>query len=517
MKRALMAISVFLICFQAFAVTGRSVTAFLRYGAGVPERGLPMPADPWGTTMNEAGALGRFTINGASITVDTIIKRTTAFCQFPILSLDGSRVAFFRWPYRLVNNALQKIANDTASISIVDINGRTMKDLARLPATPGFTSNLAWAGDGWIYYIRPRTSTADGFVRSGNEVWKVNPYSATPASTNAKVMEVPACAYVHRFSVDKPADKYCLMTYPIPAEEGNNCAGDQWNGASRTWNPIKAELGTVGGCNDKISPSGSFIGGFCNTNHTFVCMAGWNGSRYSDFPGGYGETHSEALIASQWAGFSMNNDAVGSEYFQWSSNSDKWYCHGLYWHYCCNFRGQNQLIINWVNKQAVMTSRNPDVPGDPNGDGAATNTAREPAPGVIAYHATTGDFWVKPPSAQYDYAYEDTLGAWHQMTKPAGWTLGDTAGPTPVAERGGMAAAAHGMTARLAAGGELRIDFPDARTYAVSIVDMRGRTALAQSAHANVMLNAQALNAGVYLVRASRPGMALTSAFSVAK
>jgi hypothetical protein len=246
-------------------------------------------------------------------------------------------------------------------------------------------------------------------------------------------------------------------------------------------------------------------------------MAGWNGSRYSDFPDGYGETHSEARTASKWAGFSMDNDAAGSEYFTWSCNSDKWYCHGFYWHYCCNFRGENQLIVNWVNKQAVMTSRNPDVAGDPKAVGAADNTQRYPAPGLIAYHATTGDFWVKPPSAQYDYAYEDTLGAWHQMTKPAGWTLGDTAGPTPVAERGGMATAVHGLTVRLTAAGELRIDFPDARAYAVSIVDMRGRTALAQSAQANAMLNARMLDAGVYLVRATRPGMALTSAFTVAK
>ena len=517
MKFRIPALLIFLAGFNAFAVTGRSVTAFLRYGAGVPERGLPMPQDPWGTTMNEAGALGRFTINGAAITADTIVKRTTAFCQYPVMSLDGSRVAFFRWPYRLVNNALQKIPNDTASISIVDISGRNMKDIVRLPATPGFTSNLAWPSDGWIYYVRPRAVASDGFVRTGNEIWKVNPFSANPATTNAKVMEIPACAYIHRFSVDQMVDKYCLMAYPIPAEMGNNCSGDHWNGASPTWQAVHNSLGTVGGCNDKISPSGNFIGGFCNTNHTFVCMAGWNGSRYSDFPNGYGESHSEALIASQWAGFSMNNDQVGSEYFNWSCNSDKWYCHGLYWHYCCNFRGENQLIINWVNKQAVMTSRNPDVPGDPNGDGAATNTAREPAPGVIAYEATTGDFWVKSPSAQYDYAYEDTLGAWHQMTKPAGWTLGDTAGPTPVAERGSMAAAAQSMMVRLTAAGELRIDFPDARAYAVSIVDMRGRTALAQSANANVQLSARTLDAGVYVVRASRPGIVLASTITLAK
>jgi hypothetical protein len=103
------------------------------------------------------------------------------------------------------------------------------------------------------------------------------------------------------------------------------------------------------------------------------------------------------------------------------------------------------------------------------------------------------------------------------MTKPAGWTLGDTSSPTQVAERSDIPSAAHGMTARLAADGELRIDFPDARAYAVSIVDMHGRIALAQSARANVMLNARMLDAGVYVVRATRPGIVLTCAFTLAK
>jgi hypothetical protein len=251
-------------------------------------------------------------------------------------------------------------------------------------------------------------------------------------------------------------------------------------------------------------------------------MAGWNGSKYASFPDGYDQAHSEAVQASRWAGFEMPGNgedgaASGSEYFQWSSNSDKWYCHGFYWHYCCNFRGENQLIVNWKDKQAIMTSRNPDVPGDPNGDGASTNTAREPAPGVIAYEATTGDFWVKPPSAQYDYAYEDTLGTWRQMTKPAGWTIGDTASPTQVAERGGIPVMTRGMTARLTAAGELRIDFPDAGPYAVSIIDMRGRTVLVQSAHASVMLNSRTPDAGVYMVRASRPGSMLASTVTLAK
>jgi hypothetical protein len=332
-------------------------------------------------------------------------------------------------------------------------------------------------------------------------------------------MAIPTCAYIHRFNVDQAVDKYSLMAYPIPTQLGQNCAGDHWDGASPTWQAVHNSLGGVGGCNDKISPSGGFIGGFCNTNHTLVCMAGWDGSRYiENFPNGYGQSHSESCMASTWSGFSMNNSAVGSRYFTWSCNSDKWYCHGLYWHYCCNFRGSNQLIVNWVDKQAVMTSRNPDVAGDPNGSGAADNTSRYPAPGLIAYNASWGDFWEKPPSAQYDYAYEDTTGAWRQMTKPAGWTPGDTSDPTSAFERSGMFGSSHYiLTTRHSAAGQVRIDLPDGRPYAVSIIDMRGRTVLAQSAHASVMIHAETLDAGIYLVRAARPGLVLTSKFNVAQ
>ena len=220
-------------------------------------------------------------MNNKVVRCGTIVKMSTAMCQYPMFSLDGSRVAFFRWPYRVVNNTLQAIAGDSPRISIVDISGKNLKDLVTLPTIPGSTSCLDMAADGTIAYAYPRAGCPVNNeyqdCRVGNEIWTVNAYNANPASTNHRVLQIPSCQYVHRFAVDLALDRYSLMNY---AAVTSNCPGDGLHGVNYCWDAFTGGLGSFGGCNTKISCSGALAFGFCSTPHTLCCGGSWNGSRY---------------------------------------------------------------------------------------------------------------------------------------------------------------------------------------------------------------------------------------------
>ena len=106
MKQLYAVLSLMLACAASLnAVTGYSATVLWRYTANgnppVPEMSLP---DIGGNEQTPVGQLARISIvNNAVTRTDTIIKMTTAFCQYPSFSVDGSKIAFFRWPYRVEN------------------------------------------------------------------------------------------------------------------------------------------------------------------------------------------------------------------------------------------------------------------------------------------------------------------------------------------------------------------------------------------------------------------------------
>jgi hypothetical protein len=173
----------------------------------------------------------------------------------------------------------------------------------------------------------------------------------------------------------------------------------------------------------------------------------------------------------------------------WAANSDRWICQNVYWNYSGPTMGTNMLVMDFKDKKAFFATRNPVAPTD--------------APGHIpdgtpSWNAHAGDFWVQPPAGK-DYAYEDTLGTWTQMTKPAGWTMGDGGVTQSAAYR---ATAPHEqLTARIDANGILNVRFPDAESRClVSVIDMSGRTIASQSAVGSFSMRIAGPR-GAYLVR----------------
>jgi hypothetical protein len=75
-----------------------------------------------------------------------------------------------------------------------------------------------------------------------------------------------------------------------------------------------------------------------------------------------------------------NNLGLGAELIRWASNSDKWVMQHIGWHGHAGSigAGSNQVMANWVDKQAIEPSNNPNIPS-----GSA-----------VCYGNCSGDFWV---------------------------------------------------------------------------------------------------------------------------
>jgi hypothetical protein len=284
-----------------------------------------------------------------------------------------------------------------------------------------------------------------------------------------------------------------------------SCGGDI-NGAG----PVPAggafsmSYGQGGSCNAKISAGGTIMGGYAGGAHDVVQLSHYANGHFAEWPMvTWCQDHTSIYKAFTWAGFDMSGSA-GCEMLIFASNSDKWYSENVMWQYGGARRGTNQLILNWHDMQALFGTRNP----------YASGTGGDPGPGQIGYQASAGDFWVMAP-AGYDYAYQDTAGAWRQMTKPSGWVRGDTA-INSVASRGIAAGPATGrdrLTMHDLRGVGITIDLPDQAHYRISIIDMQGRMAFARSAQTRLSIDPGTLNAGGYLVRASRPGHSYLGSF----
>jgi hypothetical protein len=478
------------------AANGISVTTCWRYGCQNWTPAVPETNIPDACSMNmEVGALVKFTIAANQVTaVDTIVKMTTALCQYPAIRLDGKKIAFFRWGYQVQGTTLKNL-NTGSFISVVDASGQNMTNIVAVPGTLGYDNALDWPADGWIYYSRPRTDATNADDRSGYEIWKVNPNAANPASTNQKVMSISSCQYIRRFSLMLDGTRAGMHSYPLTS---GGC-GSSNHGITF---PGGADLGGTGACNCKISASGRYVGGFMGGAHDWVVLGYWTGSRYQDFNdyNNFAIPRTSIYQATKWAGFDMGSDA-GVEQLCFSSNSDKWYTENVAWHYGGFRRGTNQLIVNWMDKQAIIPTKNPDCPTVTNG---------EPTSGTWSLQAFAGDFWVQPPAGT-DWAYEDTAGAWHQMTKPSDLT--------DAAARQDVASGIHAFAARIDAAGILRITLPDGvRAYTVSVIDASGRTIVSRQVRGSAQIAMTGLRMqGACIIRAAAGPESLNSRIILAR
>ena len=343
--------------------------------------------------MNSLGYGGK--VVRYDIQSDAVRSNQTIFdglAWYPVISFDGTRVAFFR--------AASTSRWDTGYVSIVNKDGTGLKDLVKLYAGQyGYSCNfgdcqggfLAWPAGEWVYYEKPPKT---------GEFWRVN---VNDPSLNHLVVRYDCkgkrptnCAcyvsgygsaegfWLRRWQLSKDA-KYCsgmFKDYPqgqqiphrFPPPEG--------------YAPFSmAIFGVLPACNLCMSPSGHYMTSFIAACHDNSSI------HYYDYD--YNLLNRDnSLIGitlgdiNSWCGSNTGN--LG-EYIRWAANSDKWEIQQVSNGCGGGASRSNQALINWKDKRGICPT----------------------CAGSGGYDA--GDFWVDDPTNNPNHdKYEDHSGRWVQ-------------------------------------------------------------------------------------------------------
>jgi len=352
---------------------------------------LPSP----GSQHTLRGAIVKFTIQGNSVSrCDTIFKYSQGGVgQYPAISYDGTRVAFFRWGVSVVKQGgelrwVQRpgpLPNpnyfpDTNWVSVMNIDGTGLKNLVMVgPPTleggEGYAA-LDWPCGDWIYYEKPTNS---------GEIWRV--HCQNPLLNELVVKFIRRPDLVPDDWDSQHMGDYTLMFRRFSLSADGKLCGAQMiryvNNTAFCFPPAGGDISTcwpsdhgTGGCNMSISASGHYFGHYLYAGHCNTELNYWDGKPTSS-------------INQQNSSFSGH---CGSEMIRWSANSDKWLCQiysdgtldGSWNSYA------NQIVINRMDGTKILTSNNP----------AGTGMCND-----------AGDFRIEASGANMD-AYEDQNGAW---------------------------------------------------------------------------------------------------------
>jgi hypothetical protein len=489
MYRTLFCLCIMIVSFAANtrAVNGVAVSVAWRYAdynwgafySACPDQNM--------YDFTERGSIVRFTIAGASITCDTIHSRANGFAQCPAMNLAGTKVAFYRYGRRLGKSPTS--GKDTlldqslpSHISLININGAGLVDLCQIRATPGWYCSIDWPAGDWIYYLNPRTGD-----HSSNDIGRVNAVTGAnePAylSLNDGENPMPANSYVGRFNLSLKADRTGITCYNFAAKQSGIYVFPMTNGNVTCSGCF---VGSIGACNPAVSASGGYTSGYGGGWHETV--------EIGKLPGGTGPVPDFSGLAVTW-GITISDVAtwtnafgganpLGADIIRWAVNSDKWVLQQYGWHgEADNLRyGTNQVMIDWVDRQAVVPSRNPNIPMDPGAGGS----------GVIFYGNCPGDFWVDGGASNAGKC-EGADGIWRAVGT-------QTLAPSAVAaiERSPIAV-------RTVPDG-IMVLLP-ARAGMVTVVDARGRSVFAVRASGPMLVPREMLARGSYMVSARSGSM----------
>jgi hypothetical protein len=334
---------------------------------------------------------------------DTIYKQFRA--TYPQLNVTGERCAFLR--RSITQGDTNRSANDVYSyLSVMDINGGNVRDLDTLYTWEFHTSQgsrnyllIDWPAGDYIYYVKEVCYSPCDQKKDCSEIWKVkynDPSSQTKVGSYAK-------AYTWAMSLDATKASVCFL---MPWQ-GTNCNAVEFNNLPHFFPPAvpPAKDGwdskVWGGCGSYLSPSGK--------HHQHFYGGGHEGWRINTI-----NIATKTLIASidvtsydcvGWKtdpSVSDNDVGPGGDmgWARWAVNSDKW----IMGNTCLRNNqvtppvvvGMNQVLVNWIDHKAIVTSRNWQALTNPT---ACTKNSNDP-----------GDMWVAGgPAGNY---YEDVNGKW---------------------------------------------------------------------------------------------------------
>ena len=457
-----------IVCFTAFAVStisavdGHAVSACWRY---CMNNFSPCVPEVLGTNSYYwRGKIIRVDIaNSAPVKCDTIFN---GLGQYPTLSFDGNKVAFYRYASRIQGNNLVG-PSDSSYISVMNADGTNLQDLVGLKGSliQGFADeecSMDWPAGDWIYYYKPPMST--------NEIWRVN--VRNPGQNELAIKY--SSTYMRRWSMSVDA-KYAGGQFK-GLSCGENIVTTVQFGNVNACNARPTD-GTLPGCNLALSAGGGFAAYYIGGCHEDLNIATWNHSTNTLINNT--KTLNNNTIK---AGFRADM-ATCAEMIRWSANSEKWVLQGTGWNgHADNMRyGGNQLLVNWKDGVGFPVTRNPKLP--------LSSTSYEIA-GQVYLQNDPGDFWVNGGAANLG-KYEDVNGAWISVP-----------GYVPTQTVSGLATengSIPSIVSMNAAGG-LRIKVPSDGRAMVRLIDMQGKSVLSIATVGELSIPTATLSPGLYLL-----------------
>ncbi len=330
------------------------------------------------------GKLVRFDIeNNATVKCDTL---SHAMCLYPALSFDGERVAFFKTGATRDEGQLNG-QDRPCSLAIINTDGTNERTL--LPVDfPSTDCQIDWPRGNWIYYQRP---DAGNQGNGSGEIWRIS--ASNPADNELVYDYTPTddgYNYLRRWDISANGKWASLQMIS---------SGDWGGQIPHCFPPPQAgprscmPEGRTGACNMAMSTTGNYIAKYSG-RHDYFDLCRWD-HQANTLEKQLNVTLTERELfgiqydgVSSWIGVDLGESASG-ELIRWAVNSEKWVLQQIGWegHAKKVAQGSNQLIVNWKDKEAIMTSANP-IGGR---DG-------------IRYCNSTGDFWVEGPAGKVELA-----------------------------------------------------------------------------------------------------------------
>jgi hypothetical protein len=330
------------------------------------------------------GKLVRFDIeNNAAVKCDTL---SHAMCLYPALSFDGETVAFFKTGATRENGDLSG-QDQPCSLAVINSDGTNERTIIPIDF-PSTNCQIDWPLGPWIYYQRPEAGNQGN---GSGEIWRVN--ADNPAQNELVYDYTPTddgYNYLRRWDISADGQWASLQMIS---------SGDWGGQIPHCFPPPQAgprscmPEGRTGACNMAMSTTGNYIAKYSG-RHDFFDLCLWDHEANTlDILQNvtlterelYGIQHAGV---SSWIGVDLGESASG-ELIRWAVNSEKWVLQQIGWegHAKKVAQGSNQLIVNWKDEEAIMTSSNPK--GGSNG---------------VYYCNSTGDFWVEGPAGKVELA-----------------------------------------------------------------------------------------------------------------
>jgi hypothetical protein len=284
--------------------------------------------------------LMKYTVENDKVIAKKVLYRQSwnySYCVSPVLNASATHAAFLR------------TTPEGNFLSVVDIEGNETKNIVSFPTTWGNICPLRnpdgrfcdWPVGDWIWYCHDGGEMRKVKYNDPSSEQKVFDFSCTKGTNHRGVWQ---------WQLNADASRICYTG------AGDDCYGVGWNDF-----PWDGAMTCYGGCGTSMSPSGRYRTNFSDANHLRIKIADINAdtsvqvdhTQYNTWA-----TDSEGFEGT--CGSYPLTVGAGSNYARWSVNSDKWFMTHIGWppggrNSSC---GSNQVLFNWLDKKAILVSKN---------------------------------------------------------------------------------------------------------------------------------------------------------------